>query len=359
MTQLFRSLAAFLLLFFLTRAASAQTPELPPDVPTMTTDGARTHIPRPPESFVRREVDGWLNVAYDAAAAPRLESVLKHATEIRDHLAHSLGQPLSGRVELRVTRSFEDMAALAPDGAPPPAYAVAVAYPGLHYMMLSLSPPTMQAETPDVEKSFEHELSHIALFDAVAGKHVPLWFNEGLAMWNAHETWSHVSTMSQASFAKTFMPFSDLDRSFPADRASIAYAQSADFMRFLMRRTDEGRFRSLVARVKTGDNFYASMTDAYGSDFRKLEYQWREDVAQRYPFWTTLFAGGSIVWVFGSIAIVVAFVKRRRRSKAILARWEKEEEFEDRVVAAAAEDPPPMPTKVPRVEHEGEWYTLH
>ncbi len=351
---------AFLVLAFFARTSLAQTPhELPPDVPSITTDGALTHIPRPPESFVRREIDGWLNVAYDAAAAPRLEPVLKHATQFRDNFAHSLGQPMMGKVELRVTRSFEEMAALAPDGAPPPAYAVAVAYPGLHYMMLSLAPPTVHAETPDIEASFEHELSHIALFDAVAGKHVPLWFNEGLAMWNAHETWTHVKTMSEASFSKSFMPFSDLDRRFPSDRASIAYAQSADFMRFLMRRTDEARFRALVARVKNGDNFYASMTDTYGSDFRKLEYQWREDVAQRYPFWTTLFAGGSIVWVFGSIAIVIAYVKRKKRQKAILAQWEKEEELEDRQAILAVEDPAPMPTKVPRVEHEGEWYTLH
>ncbi len=362
--KLVSRLVAMLFVFFalvsFARSVSAQelVPEPPPDVPTITGDVSRVHIPQPPASFVHRDIDGWLSVYYDAAAAPRIEPVFEKATQFRDKLASDLGQPLAGKIELRVTRTFEEMAALAPEGAPPPAYAVAVAYPGLRYMMLSLSPPTTRSETPDIEHSFEHELSHIALNDAVAGHHVPLWFNEGLSLWNAHEVFDHVQTMTSAAFSKELMPFKSLDRRFPATKASVAYAQSADFMRFLMKKTDAARFRTLIGRVRDGEDFYSSMGDAYGSAFNKLEYQWREDVARRYPFLLTLLGGGSILWVFGSVLIVVAYVKRKRRSKAILERWEQEEAEQDRQIALVAETPLP-PAKLPRVEHEGEWFTLH
>ena len=162
--------------------------------------------------------------------------------------------------------------------------------------------------------------------------------------------------------------------------ASVAYAEAADVVRFLVRKQDQQRFVSMIGRVREGQSFNSSMQDAYGLDLASLEYEWREDVAKRYTFWPVLF-GGSIVWV-GAIGLFVwGWRRRRKRDKATLARWTKEEAMEDelrrrlreaeengrvRIVFARAQNdapddlPPPLPEgEVPKIEHEGRWHTLH
>ena len=64
------------------------------------------------------------------------------------------------------------MAKLAPTGAPPPAYAVGVAYPALRLILLSMVTPDKWLP-PDLDAVYTHELSHVALHEAV-GERVAL-----------------------------------------------------------------------------------------------------------------------------------------------------------------------------------------
>jgi hypothetical protein len=169
------------------------------------------------------------------------------------------------------------------------------------------------------------------------------------------------------------IPLADLDRGFPSGgyEVSIAYAESADFVRFLMRDADRARFGSFVERMRAGAGFDRALEDAYGTDVRKLEYEWREDVSHRVSF-VPLLTGGEVVGSLMAVLAVVAFVKRRRRAKAKLAEWAREEAEADALEARAREratraievadddDMPPgsMPG-IPVVEHEGRWYTVH
>jgi hypothetical protein len=119
--------------------------------------------------------------------------------------------------------------------------------------------------------------------------------------------------------------------------------------------------------VRDGEAFDRALGDAYGSDARKLEFQWREELSRRFTIIPVL-TGGSLVWVLVIGALVVGYVKRRRRAKATLARWEKEEAALDAAIRAA--DPVAEPQAsfeqvamrgrdLPRVEHDGSWHTLH
>jgi hypothetical protein len=118
--------------------------------------------------------------------------------------------------------------------------------------------------------------------------------------------------------------------------------------------------------------FERALDDAYDTDVRKLEYEWREEVSHRYGLVPVLTGGGALWTLIAGLA-AVAFVKRRRRAKLKLAQWEREEaEMEASLVvakdrAAAAEAagvveadmPPYSKPGVPIVEHDGEWHTLH
>ncbi len=92
-------------------------------------------------------------------------------------------------------------------------------------------------------------------------------------------------------------PLADLDRGFPAGgyEVSIAYAESADFVRFLMRDADRARFGSFVERMRAGAGFDRALEDAYGTDLRKLEYEWREDMGHHFSVIPMLTGGGVLV----------------------------------------------------------------
>jgi len=308
---------------------------------------------------------------------------------VKAQLASSLGQEVLAHVTVRVAPTVADMARLAPPDAPPPDYASGVAYHGLHFVLLSMMSPH-GAEAVNLDEVFRHELAHVALEDAVQGKHVPVWFNEGLAIWLSDElAMARTKTLWSATLSGTLIPLSELDRSFPRDNfeVSIAYAESADFLRFLLRKSDRLRFASMISRVREGQTFDRAVTEAYGADLRRLEFEWRGDLEHRFSVIPVL-TGGGLIWVLVIALIGAAYVRRRRRAKAILARWEREEAIEDALLAKKLEaeraaqerreeaDPLGIPsvakaatatatvasaksTASIKVEHQGRWHTLH
>jgi hypothetical protein len=340
----------------------------PRDVPEVTP--SEVTIPLVPSSYITRDL-GWLKLSYPPAAQERVDPLLRDAEAVKAQLTTLLGQPVLGHLELRITPTFEDMRKLAPIGAPPPSYASGVAYPKLHLVLISMLAPR-GADATNLDEVFRHELAHIALEDAVLGQHVPAWFNEGLAVGFAGENGlDRQKVLTTATINGTLLPLAHLDRGFPADAmaVSIAYAQSVDFLRFLQARSDSLRFASTIERVRGGQTFERALTDAYGTDLRTLEFQWRNDLERRYSL-IPLLAGGGILWVGVIGALGWGFVKKRRRARAILARWAEEEAIEDALLAQRARDAADLPdedlarlsmrVRAPaKVEHDGNWHTLH
>ena len=172
-----------------------------------------------------------------------------------------------------------------------------------------------------------------------SGKHVPVWFNEGLAIALSGEIaiGAHEDALERDALRARSIPLADLDRSFPRDHfeVGIAYAESADFMRFLTRKSDRLRFAAMIERVREGQPFERAVAEAYGSDLRRLEFQWRSDssTASRSSRSSPAAGSSGIVVI---VVLVAAYVRRRRRAKAILARWEREEAIEDARVAKSS-----------------------
>ncbi|MGE3673928.1 MAG: peptidase MA family metallohydrolase, partial [Polyangiaceae bacterium] len=338
-----------------------------------------------------------------------VQPLIAEADSFRKVLSTSLGRPVlladekkAPPVWVIVARSPGEMASYAPDGYPPPAYASGVAYSSIGLVLLTIDPVT-PGQPHVLEEVFRHELAHVALYDAVGGAHVPRWFNEGFAVHVSGESsLARLQTLWVATVANNLIPLSNIDNGFPADsdRAAVAYAQSADIVRYLLRKQDTERLDSLLERVrpragKPGQPFEAAFNDAYGTSLSQLEFEWRADAAKRYTFWPVLFSGG-FVWAGALVLFGFAWRRRRKHHYETLARWEREEAEEDRrralaqnavrvhIVVPGAESSialremgneleteeldeerpsgemaPPSDRGVPKVRHEGSWHTLH
>jgi hypothetical protein len=310
---------------------------------------------------------------------------------VRTQLTEWLGQPVLSEVRVSVARTPGEMATLAPPNAPYPDYAAGVAYPEIGLVLLTVKPVHPNSQH-DLNEVFRHELAHIALEDAVSGRPVPRWFNEGFAVLASGETsYVRLQTLWTATVSDSLLTLPQMERSFPADenQANIAYAQAADVVRFLVRREEQHRFRGMISRLRDGETMDSALLNSYGEDAAALESEWREEVAKRYTFWPVLFSG-TLIWAGTLGLFVLGWRRKRRKAAATLARWEREEAAEDEVrrrlalradTGAAAprvhivlsrggsdEAPASIPpaamhrmpdVEVPKVEHDGQWHTLH
>jgi hypothetical protein len=326
---------------------------------------AKDPIPPLPANYVTKNL-GWMEISYPPVAAERVQSILQEANGWKAEIEEAFDQPVLQHVTVRIAPTFADMARLAPPDAPPPSYASGVAYHGLHFVLMTMMSPR-GPEAVDLDETLRHELAHVAIEDATGGKHIPVWFNEGVAIWLSHESpYDRLTALGQATMQDRLIPISDLDRSMPANpfEVNVGYAEAGDFVQFLLRKSDRLRFTSMIDRVKEGQPFDRAVAEAYNADLRKLEMEWHHKLEQRFSVLPVLL-GGSLIWVGVMGLVIWAWVKRRRRTKAILARWEREEALEDaRIARAQAEadkdTPPSSIIKVTlKTEQDGHWHTLH
>jgi len=370
--------AMVVLLSTLTTSVRAQAPtESAPDV--VTTRGLT--LPRVPETF-RVERRGDVVWSFPARATDEAHALQATYDEVWPRVVAELGGDVPAAAEIRLATSPEEMRALAPIGAPPPAYATGVTYPGAALVMISFTAPETW-ERPAMEKVLAHELSHLALHRAVPSARLPRWFVEGLAIQQSGEhSIARVQTLWEAVVGGSLIPLSRLSDSFPSrpHDVSLAYAQSASLIAYL--RSDEPRrqkFQRLIAELREGQTFSAALFETYYVTPSDLEREWRADVSERFTA-LPLVATGSGVWALAMVLAVAAWVRRRRKHHRVIARWAIEEEatrvaavrdaerraleaqrWSDAVAATEAQAlfPDEREAEVPTVRHAGRDHTVH
>lgn len=351
------ALAALVVLF--SHAAHAR-PARPFDAPV--TETLRATLPEVTPEFARVDEAG-ISIVFHPGARDRARGLLARSLATRTELSSQFGRNVLSKVEIRIAAATSQMSALSPVDLPPSVTAVAIR--DAHLVILSLAVP-VTGEPVDIEERLRHGLSHLALDEAVFDHDVPRWFHEGYA--------AHVSggdrpqrgeALTLATLHGRLLYLRDVDDAFP-DRpgfTSLAVAEAADFVRFLIDRYGKVRFAVLIQRLGAGEGFDVALARSYGGDLGRVEDAFRRDVARRYSF-VPVFAGAMLVL----LTVVIGISLRRRRVAHALPerplpapRRLRARVLEAPVVADACTLRPPMPAdpEVPRVEHAGRWYTLH
>lgn len=318
------------------------------------------------------EQHGWLRVVYHPSLFESVRHLVRDADAVRALLATGVGQSVLTHVELRVGRTPEEMAALSPLDAPPPDGARGAAYPTL--AMVVLSQRSHGGDPVDLDEAFRHELAHVALFDAVAGRPTPRWLSEGFAVdVSGERTLRRAQTLGVAHAKGRLVPIDRLEAAFPGREPElrVAWAESADFVRYLRHGDLRAEFASALAAVRSGVPFERAFAESYGRDLHGLEQSWRDDVGHRYvtiPLAVVALLG----W---GVAVAVFSARLRKRRKLRRVEPEAPAGLEEREVV---EQPEPAEPRlivcergaghvlyivegkgVPKVEHDGKRHTLH
>lgn len=246
-------------------------------------------------------LDGFGNAIADAVEG--------HHTRIYGELGVTPGD----QTRVTLLDNEADMLAVAAgrhDGHRPPEWARGLAYPRTREIYLHATVGPRQ-----LDLTFQHEISHVALGEISRHVPVPRWFSEGLAIkqsegFDLERTW----LLTQAATVGALLPLDELSRGFPESgaRAGVAYAQAVHFLGYLQGEFGAEAFRELIRAMredrKTLDE--ASFV-AYEQSLQKIERDWRGSLEVWWG-WVPMVFGSTGLWVIAALILVAAWRRHRR-----------------------------------------------
>jgi hypothetical protein len=179
---------------------------------------------------------------------------------------------------------------------------------------------------------FAHEVAHLIVgANMPAGRRMPRWYDEGIAMLAAGEPtlmdrWELLRMAARGGPPS----LSSITRRWPSDQPSArsAYAVSSSVVRFAHEYAVPGAVRRLVAGLHQGWSFDVAFARSYGRPVHELESAWRDEIRRLYLVLPFLVGGAVLNGAMGVLA-VLAFVKVRARRRRRLREMEMQDRFEN------------------------------
>ena len=367
--------AVFGAALFAASNTAAQSTTRPYDAPHLTNPRATT--PPMPAGYLEQH-DAGFSFVYHPSAHERVRVAIPVIMQARARMRAQLGRDVLEALEIRIAAVPDEMRTLGPteDIAH---YAPAIAFSKHRLIITSLGSPR-SLEQNDLGPAISHALAHVALDEAVADQSVPLWFHEGYAAQVAGEGRSaRAQVLVMAALQQRLLGIADMNARFPMDapESSSAYAHAADLTRYLSDKPYQNKFISLITQTRGGEHFDLALEGAYGAKLSTLEEDWHRHMARRYGF-LPVFLAAMGVWAICALVIMLRRVLERRKTRTNkpsrenpLPLPEVERISAIEIVVARAERMPvrgrgestgatiPPEAEVPKVEHEGDWHTLH
>ncbi len=257
---------------------------------------------------------------------PLGQALSKNAGVYRDRLLADLGKPGMEHVTVVLCDSLSCMQKMAPEGARVPAWAAGMAFSSYQTVLVRADGRT--ASRSNLDSVFLHELAHLALSSAVDNRPLPRWFQEGFAIYQSGE-WSmgRVTTLASGVLSGRLFSLQALEESFPESPADIqlAYAQSIDFVSYLLGRYGKGKFHKLIDYLGRGWTFVNAMEEAYDQGIFKIESDWHADLKMRFT-WIPVITGTATLWLIATLALVAAWIRKRKTRHMALMMMDDEDE---------------------------------
>ncbi len=278
---------------------------------------------------LRLENDRFV-IRYAAGDDGLAAELLRDALRIRERVIADIGVDFAEKTEIRLSPTIEAFREAQPGGTWIPLWAAGVAYPDQNVIVL-LSPRAIKGSRTNVVDVFAHEFSHIALGRALVGVKVPVWLNEGLAIYEAREwTFSRISVLTRASLTDRLIPLPVLTLSFPAEEepAELAYAESFMFISFLINKVGREAFHRLIRDYIRYGDLTGALRRGTGMNLADLEERWLAYLKLRVS-WIPIITSVSAFWFVAALIFVYGYMRKKRQANRRLKEMEMEEEFED------------------------------
>jgi len=130
------------------------------------------------------------------------------------------------------------------------------------------------------KRALVHELTHLVVHQATFSPYgqLPLWLDEGLAMYNEGELEPQYRTrLEKAVQEDELISVRSLCSPFSAERekALLSYAQSYSLVEYLLHNYGQDSMLDLLALLKQGNTYDEALTEVYSFDIDGLDANWR------------------------------------------------------------------------------------
>jgi len=278
---------------------------------------------------LRLENDRFV-IRYTAGDDGLAAELVSNSLRIRERVIADIGVDFTEKTEIRLSPTIEAFREAQPGGTWIPLWASGVAYPDENVIVL-LSPRAIKGSRMNVVEVFAHEFSHIALCRALTGVKVPVWLNEGLAIYEAREwTFSRISVLTRASLMDRLIPLPILTLSFPAEEepAELAYAESFMFISFLINKVGREAFHRLIRDYTRYGDLAGALRRGTGMNLADLEERWLVYLKLRVS-WIPIITSVSTLWFVVALIFVYGYARKKRQANRRLQEMETEEESEE------------------------------
>ena len=190
--------------------------------------------------------------------------------------------------------------------------------------------PARSPGYPDntLEDVLRHEVAHILIWRASAGRPIPRWFNEGLAM--EVERMRRFQDQTQLLYqlitgGRTSLEHLDSLFAGGQNDQIRAYALAGAFIRDLAQEHGPAVFREILMRVRRGVPFDVAFAEVAGVTPSRAESEFW-DRQRIWTSWVPIVTSSTTLWLAITTLALVAIYVRRRRNREIEDQWAKEEE---------------------------------
>ena len=181
-----------------------------------------------------------------------------------------------------------------------------------------------------LETLLHHEVAHILFSRAAAGRPVPRWFNEGLAL--AAERPTGLGDRSRLAWTLVRyggVSLADLERLFTEGRSANqrAYAVAGALVRDLLRTYGEASAGRVLSLVGQGRPFDEAFETATGEPLQgAVDRFWNRQ--RLWGRWIPFLTGPTFLWMVITLLALYAIKAHRRRRAEQRRLWEEEEQAE-------------------------------
>lgn len=187
-----------------------------------------------------------------------------------------------------------------------------------------------------LDEVLRHELMHVYIARATAGRSVPRWFNEGLSTVGA-TSWG-LGDRTRLTWALVFRGRRELVELDPLFRdgatAPAAYAISAAFVRDLVRRYGSGVAAHLLAEVRRGASFDVAFRTATGTTVERAADRFWSTHSLFYR-WIPILSSSLTLWIAITGLFLLAAGRRRQRDARVRELWDAEDRARAELAEAA------------------------
>ncbi len=268
-------------------------------------------------------------------------------------------------IDVRIVVRPDQMKEVSPPDAPPPRWSSAIAYPESNLIVLPLRHRSGQPLL-DLDIVLLHELSHLALRQALNGAKVPRWFSEGIAVQQSEgSSLRRYWVLWRAARGNNLIPLSDVVH-YPAQpgKINLAYAQAADFVGLLLRKRGWLGVRIAIRRMASNATFDQAISYSYKRTLKSLESEWRKGLLGRWQ-WLPLLTGSGLIWGLMVVLFVVSYFAVKRRQRRRMEEMEREEQLQDQAFDMvttshhAGSPALPLSLKKTKIRIDDDIHTLH